>query len=220
MTRARTLASLAAAASVAIGVSVWLLLARLDPAATAERVEALGPIGPLVLLGVFVFQCIVAPVPSEPVMMAAGFAYGPRGGFALAWAGVVLGAAACFGLSRRLGRPFATRFVRPEHLDAVDGYVRARGTATAFLAILAIRVTAFGAFDVLSYACGLLPVRFVAFLLATAIGVVPKAFAFTYAGAYAAQRPPWLDVVIVAGTFGILVAAPWLALRFRRSRAS
>ena len=109
--------------------------------------------------------------------------------------------------------PISIRDRETDRLDAVDAFVRRRGVVEAFLTILAIRVTAFGAFDVLSYACGLLPVRFAAFALATALGAVPKAFAFTYAGANVAARPRWIDVLILAGTFGVLLAVPWLVRR-------
>jgi uncharacterized membrane protein YdjX (TVP38/TMEM64 family) len=213
MIRGRVLGVAAFGAAVAFGVAVWIVLGRIDPEATVRRVAEFGPIGPLVLVLVFIGQCVVAPIPSEPIMITAGLLYGPRAGFLIAWAGVVLGAAACFGLARRLGRPFAERFVRAERLDAIDAFVRRRGVLEAFVTILAVRVTAFSAFDVLSYACGLMPVRFAAFLLATALGAVPKAFAFTYAGANLAARPAWLDGLIVAGTLGILVAVPWLVRR-------
>jgi uncharacterized membrane protein YdjX (TVP38/TMEM64 family) len=198
-----------------VGIGTWWGLSRVDSHAVTQFVRTLGPLGPLALLALLVVQCVVAPIPSEPVMMAAGFAYGPGGGFALSWAGVVAGAAACFGLARRLGRPFAERFLRPDRLDAAEAWVRERGVAATFAAVLLIRLTAFSAFDVLSYACGLVRVSFAWFLLATALGAVPKVFAFTYAGAHLAARPAWVDGLILAGTFGFLVLVPWLARRWR-----
>ncbi|MGH7803367.1 MAG: hypothetical protein ACREQJ_03395, partial [Candidatus Binatia bacterium] len=69
----------------------------------AEELRALGPIGPIVLFVLFVIQCVIPPIPSEPMMMAAGFVYGPRLGGFVAWLGVVVGACASFTLSRRFG---------------------------------------------------------------------------------------------------------------------
>jgi hypothetical protein len=43
-------------------------------------------------------------------------------------------------------------------------------------------------------------------------------FAFSYVGATATGRPGWLDALILAGTFGFLVAVPWLARRGLSSR--
>jgi uncharacterized membrane protein YdjX (TVP38/TMEM64 family) len=80
--------------------------------------------------------------------------------------------------------------------------------------VLGLRLFAFASFDVLSYACGLVPSR----------SLVPRrdvarsraeGFAFTYAGAAAGERPGWLDAVILVGSFGVLILAPWLARRLR-----
>ena len=186
----------------------------------AERIRELGAAGPLALFALLILQCVVAPVPSEPLMMAGGYVYGPRLGGLIAWTGVVLGASACFALARVLGRPFAERFVRPERLGEVDRFVDGRGRTAVFLALLAVRVFAFTSFDVVSYGVGLIRFPFPAFLLATAVGVVPKVLAFTYLGANAAGRPPWLDWVITLGTLGVLLLVPWLwRMRARHSAA-
>jgi uncharacterized membrane protein YdjX (TVP38/TMEM64 family) len=204
---------------VAVGAGVWWGLSRLDPDVVSGHVRALGPLGPLAIFLLFVVQCVVAPIPSEPVMMAAGFAYGPAAGFALSWAGVVTGAAACFALARRFGRSFTERFLRPDRLEAAEAWVRERGVLTAFAAVLLIRLTAFSTFDVLSYACGLVRVPFAWFLAATVLGAVPKVLAFTWAGAHLTARPAWVDGLILAGTFGLLVLVPFLARRWRPARA-
>jgi uncharacterized membrane protein YdjX (TVP38/TMEM64 family) len=105
MTRRRVFLALAG-----LGVIATLLVVQwqwdlptLAPEVVAERVRAAGPLGPLALLAWFVLQCVVVPLPSEPAMMAAGFVYGFGVAFGITWLGVVLGAAACFGLARRLG---------------------------------------------------------------------------------------------------------------------
>src|SRR5262245_10042122 len=102
-----------AAAVVALLVSVVRAydLVALDADATAARVRAAGAWGPLALVGLLVLQAVIAPLPSLPVLMAAGFVYGPWVGFAIGWFGLLVGASACFGLARMLGRPFAERFV-------------------------------------------------------------------------------------------------------------
>ena len=113
----------------------------------AERIRGLGAAGPVVLFALFVLQCVVAPLPSEPLMMAGGYVYGPRLGGLIAWAGVVLGAGCCFGIARLFGRPFAERFVRAERLREVDRFADGRGRVAVFLALLGIRVFAFTSFE-------------------------------------------------------------------------
>ncbi|MBI5505929.1 MAG: TVP38/TMEM64 family protein [Deltaproteobacteria bacterium] len=220
MTRSGVLFALLAAAVVLAVLVFGSALREIDAEAVAVRVRAAGPLGPAALLLLLVLQCVVAPLPSEPVMVAAGFVYGPVFGFAISWLGVVLGAGVCFGLARRFGRPLVLRFVHARHLDALDAYVADRGVGAAFALVLSIRLLAFMSFDIVSYGCGLtgFPLRW--FVLASGLGVVPKAFAFTYAGASAASRPGWLDAVILAGSFGVVFAVPWLARRLSRRRAT
>jgi uncharacterized membrane protein YdjX (TVP38/TMEM64 family) len=208
---------LAILAALALAGTLWAVNQEIDPEALARRLRDAGPAGVLGLLALLVVQCVLSPIPSEPFMMAAGFVYGARGGFALSWLGVCIGAALCFVLARRLGRPLVERFVRAERLAAFDARLAAQGLVATFLVVLGLRLFAFSSFDVLSYACGLVRFPLPWFLVATALGAVPKTFAFTYAGASAGARPGWLDAVILVGTFGVLVVVPWLARRLRPS---
>jgi uncharacterized membrane protein YdjX (TVP38/TMEM64 family) len=217
MTRRHSFLILVGVGAFVAGVALWSQFPTLDAEILATRVRAAGALGPVVLFAWFVVQCVVVPLPSEPMMMAAGFVYGVRLAFTIAWVGVVMGAAACFGLARTFGRSFVERFVRSEHLDALDAYVGNRGLAATFAVVLGLRLFAFTSFDVLSYGCGLVRFPFGWFLVATAFGAVPKVFAFTYAGASVGLRPGWLGGVMLAGTLGVLVVLPWLASRGRRS---
>src|SRR5437867_8754854 len=163
-------------------------LAHLDAETAANRVRASGALGSLALIALLVAQAVVAPLPSPPLLMAAGFVYGPWLGFGIGWFGLLLGASACFGLARAFGRPFAERFVRPQRLAAVDESVSVRSGAT-FLTLVSLRVFMPPAFDAVSYGCGLVRVPFRWFVLATALGEIPKVGSFTYIGT-AAGGPP------------------------------
>lgn len=190
--------------------------ASFDARAIADRVHAAGPIGPVALFALLVLQCVVSPLPSEPLMMAAGFLYGPRVGFALAWSAVVLGATVCFMMARTLGRSVVERFASSEKLASFDASFVQRGEVATFFGVLAIRLFAHGSFDVVSYACGLIPFSLPMFLVASGVGVVPKVLAFTYLGASTGGRPAWLDALILAGMFGMLLLVP-LWWRSRRA---
>jgi uncharacterized membrane protein YdjX (TVP38/TMEM64 family) len=190
-----------------------------DAAAIAERVRAAGTLGSIGLFALLVVQCVVAPLPSEPIMMAAGYVYGPGPALALSWGGVVAGGACCFLLARAYGRSLAERLFDARRLDAVEARMGAGGGWTAFGVLVAIRAVAFHSFDLVSYACGVVRLPFGVFLAATALGALPKVFAFTYAGATFAARPPWLDGLILAGSFGAL-AILLVAAVLRRRRAA
>ena len=120
--RAAVLAVAGAVGVLVVGALAFSFdLTRLDAEAVGTWVRGLGAGGPLALLALLVAQAVVAPLPSPPLLMAAGFVYGPWVGFGIGWMGLLLGASACFGLARAFGRPFAERFVRPQRLAAVGG---------------------------------------------------------------------------------------------------
>jgi uncharacterized membrane protein YdjX (TVP38/TMEM64 family) len=215
--RRRLLALIVVAVVVAGALVAWPR--DFDAAAIAERVRAAGMLGSVGLLALLVVQCVVAPSPSEPIMMAAGFVYGPQPAFVIAWAGVVVGAALCFWLARAYGRPVAERLVRADRLDAAEASLQRGGPLTTFVALLLIRALAFHSFDLMSYACGLVRIPFPLFVAATVLGSCPKVLAFTYAGATLAARPVWLDALILVGTFGVVAAVAVGAL-VRRRRAA
>ena len=191
-------------------------LAHLDPQTLADRLRATGALGPLLLMLLLVTQAVVAPIPAPPILIAAGYVYGPWVGFAIGFVGLLIGAAACFVIARTLGRPFAERFVSAERLAAADQYVTARAGAT-LLTLVSMRVFMPPAFDPVSYACGLVQVSFPVFLLATAIGEIPKVGSFTYIGAAAGEVPNWLTTGVLLlpalGVIGLRI------VRRRRARA-
>jgi len=202
-------------AAVALSVSHFDI-ALSDPEALAQDVRDTGALAPLLLIALLVLQSVVAPLPSQPVLMAAGFVYGAFTGLAIGWLGVLLGALACFGIARVLGRPAVERFVRPERLNAVDAYVSEHGLSKTFLAVLSLRFFAHFSFDVTSYACGLVRFPFGWFALATALGEVPKVLIFTTLGAGLGEIPGWLGVAMGLGA----IATVGVFLLLRRSASA
>jgi uncharacterized membrane protein YdjX (TVP38/TMEM64 family) len=198
---------------VGMGLVAWAFdLRHLDAEAVTARVRASGPVGPVALIALLVAQAVIAPLPSPPILMAGGYVYGPWKGFAIGALGLLVGASACFALARALGRPFAERFVRPERLAAVDARVSTRSGAT-LMTLVSLRVFMPPAFDAVSYGCGLVRVPFRLFLLATALGEIPKVASFTYIGAAVGGVPGWLTAWVFLGPMvGLIV------LRFLRAR--
>jgi uncharacterized membrane protein YdjX (TVP38/TMEM64 family) len=193
-------------------------LTHLNADAVAAEIRGWGPVGPLALIALLVIQAVVAPLPSPPLLMAAGFVYGPWAGFAIGCFGLLLGASACFGLARTWGRPFAERFVSPQRLAAIDEHVSNRSGGT-LLALISLRVFMPPAFDAVSYGCGLVRVPFGWFALATALGEIPKVGSFTYIGAAAGGVSNWLTAwVLLAPVLG-LIGLRLLRARWRRTDA-
>jgi uncharacterized membrane protein YdjX (TVP38/TMEM64 family) len=173
---------------------VGRLLAGGDLAAVREHVRSFGAWAPVVTFALIQVQAIVAPLPSFPVIYASGLLFGTFWGGLLAWVSVLVSAALCFGLARRWGRPFVERMASPGALRRADALFERYGA----FAVLLGRLLPLTAFDLLSYAAGLTPMRLGPFLLATAIGMTPATFLMAAAGDLGSAS--W-------GTLGGLVAA-------------
>ncbi|MBL8595810.1 MAG: hypothetical protein JNK01_24225, partial [Devosia sp.] len=62
-----------------------------DTDAVQRSVQSLGVFGPAILIGLMILAIVASPIPSAPIGLAAGAAYGPVGGAVITIAGSALG---------------------------------------------------------------------------------------------------------------------------------
>jgi uncharacterized membrane protein YdjX (TVP38/TMEM64 family) len=154
------------------------LLAAGDLAALRERLRGFGAWAPVVAFALIQLQAVLAPLPSFPVIYVNGLLFGTFWGGLLSWVSVLVSAALCFGLARLWGRPLVERVASPAALRRADALFERYGV----FAVLIGRLLPLTAFDLLSYAAGLTPMRVRPFLVATAIGMTPATFLMAAAG--------------------------------------
>lgn len=181
------------------------------------QVEAWGFWGPFMLILLMAAAIIFSPIPSAPIAVVAGAAYGPLLGTALVVAGAVVGAIVAFWIARCLGYetlrcwPAARRML--DKLD--DGRSQTRLMAIVFFS----RLLPFISFDAVSYVAGLTPLAFWRFALATFAGVVPVSFGLAYFGDHvaAAGSDKVMFFVLLAG--GITLVPIGIRALLKRSKA-
>jgi len=168
----------AAALAAIVAAGYWLA-----PYVSRERLEswvrAAGAWGPLVLLVFQVAQIVVAPFPGLFVPFLAGLFYGPWLGPAVAAGGTALGSVAAYALGRFAGRPLAARWVGEEPLDRAHRLIGGK----RWLALVPLFLVPFSPSDALCIVAGLIGLDWRYFLLAVALGRVPKDAAIALAGA-------------------------------------
>lgn len=144
------------------------------------QTEAWGSWGLLVLILLMAAAIVFSPIPSGPIAVVAGAAYGPFLGTIVVVAGAVLGAVGAFWIARCVGyetlRCWAPARRMLHKLD--DGRSQTRLMAIIFFS----RLVPFISFDAVSYVAGLTPLTFWRFSLATFAGVLPVSFALAYFG--------------------------------------
>ncbi len=174
-------------AIVAIGFVVVLLALAFGPMTEtltqfngdkiSEWVAAAGIWGPIVVIGLMTTAIVATPIPSAPIALAAGAAYGHTLGTVYIVLGAELGALAAFGLARFLGRDVLRKWFR----DRVDaGWLGSQNVLT--FTVFVSRLLPFVSFDIVSYAAGLSRLHFWRFGLATLAGIIPASFVLAHFG--------------------------------------
>ena len=176
-----------------------------------DYILSFGLLAPIASCFLMVLQALVAPVPSFLITFANGLAFGVFWGWMLSLFGHVLAAAVCFWISRALGRAPVEVLVGKTGLQSADRWFARWGMYAVFVGRLVPGV----AFDVISYAAGLTRMRFRNFIIATALGIFPQTFLYSYLGR---QAPEYVTLFLVTSA---LVAAGVVAvavIRYRRER--
>ena len=171
-------------------------------------IDGAGLLGPLLVVALMTVAIVASPLPSAPVALAAGAAYGHTFGTALVVLGAELGAIAAFLLARGLGHPFVERHLG-QKLSA--GFLGSQNTLT-FL-VFGSRLLPFLSFDMISYAAGLSKLHFWRFAVATLAGIIPASFLLAHVGSEAmngdARTATWTAAALGGFTALSLVFAIW-----------
>ncbi len=163
------------AAAVAI---LWLsgALAGFTAENVTRGVRGFGPLAPLIFVLVYALATVLL-LPGSVLTIAGGLLFGPLLGMSLNVTGATLGATGAFLVARYGGRDMVERFLSGR-LKAFD----AKAAENGFRVIFYLRLIPLVPFNGLNFAGGLSPIRLRDYVLATALGILPGAFAYTYLG--------------------------------------
>ena len=203
----------------AAGFTAWRLgfFDLRDPrhlAAAVRRARGVRAIAPLFVL---IYAVVAAfGLPATPFTLAGGAIFGTVLGSILNWSGAVLGAIGSFFLAKALGHD-ALRRLLGQKATKLQGLVERGGFVTMFR----LRLLPVVPFNVLSLAAGLAGVPFRAYVLGTALGIIPGTIVYTYfadsliSGAAGASRAAFIKVGIAAALLLTVSFAPMLVRRLR-----
>ncbi len=153
--------------------------------------------GPAIIIALMTLAVIMSPLPSAPIALAAGAAYGHTEGTVYVVIGAELGALGAFSIARLLG------------IDVLQKWFGGRlpksklGTQTSLMAAVFIsRLLPFISFDMASYAAGLTSLSYARFAIATLAGIIPASFLLAHFGAEMASdssRRITIALLLLAG---------------------
>ncbi len=188
------------------------LAENLDGERISDWVNAAGAWGPILIIALMTVAIVATPIPSAPIALAAGAAYGHTLGTVYIVIGAELGALVAFWLARFLGRDVLTRWLG----DKVDkGWLGSQNALT--FTVFASRLMPFISFDIVSYAAGFSRLHFWRFALATLAGIIPASFVLAHFGEEAVSGEPGHAVWAAIG-LGALTLTPLVIVAVRDRR--
>lgn len=181
-------------------IGAVLLLTQLTRFAEPLRDHGWGPY--LTVLG-FGLLSGFALLPTAALAIFAGWAFHFQTGFPVAVAGFTLASVVGYSVARRFsGRTVVDLIDQHARWRAVHAALLHSGTLRTFLIVLLLRAPSVPPFAMTNVALATLHVRFMPFLLGTAIGVMPRTAAYVWLAARAEK----LDLTDTGGV-GMLVVS-------------
>jgi uncharacterized membrane protein YdjX (TVP38/TMEM64 family) len=184
------------------GPAIWSLFQE-QPALQAWLVS-FGAWAPLVSIAVSALQVIVAPIPGQVTGVVSGYLFGVWLGALYSLLGVMLGTSLILALTRRWGRPLATRLVPAPQLERLDYLIERRGELFFFLIFL----LPFLPDDLTCFAIGLTQLPISRMLVWIALGRLPGLFVASWMGANARSVSPLGWLILIANVC-LLALAYW-----------
>jgi uncharacterized membrane protein YdjX (TVP38/TMEM64 family) len=155
-----------------IGVS------HLTPEAIRNVIIATGSWGPIIYIFIYTIRPLLL-FPALILTLAGGLAFGPWWGTLYVVIGGLSGACLCFAIARSLGHDKIKKYLGQfSQIQAFDEQIAEHG----FRTMLVMRIVPIFPYDPVSYLAGLSNIRFRDYAAATALGMLPGAFAFNMLG--------------------------------------
>ncbi len=182
--------------------------------AIGSALHALGIWAPVGFVLIYAVAAVLF-VPSAIMSLAGGALFGPVWGVVLNLAGATLGAAAAFLVARNFAGAWVARRAGGRLRRLVDGV-----TAEGWRFVALTRLVPLVPFTLLNYALGLTGISFAAYVMTSAVCMLPGAIAYTWFG-YAGRNAASGDVAALHYALlglGVLAMIAFLPRLFRRFR--
>ena len=171
------------------------------------RVQALGSIGPLLVMGLMLLAIVFNPLPSAPIALAAGAVYGHTWGTIYIITGALTGSIIAFMITRITAHELL-------HKATENRWSLGRfGSQNALMMMIFIsRLIPFMSFDLVSYAAGLTKITLLRFIIATLFGLIPASFLLAHFGGEMVQAD-LQAITLILIIVGLVTIIPVLLAR-------
>ncbi|MFP3321729.1 TVP38/TMEM64 family protein [Planococcus sp. SIMBA_160] len=192
-------------AALAIGFVIWLSRSVFNVNAEDLRswILSFGLWAPLVYIIAYTIRPLIF-FPASVLSIAGGLAFGAWMGTLYTIIGATLGAALSFYVAKTLGKSLVKK-----QWTGNAAKIQTQMEQNGFLYVLLFRFIPVINFDLISYLAAISKVRFVSFVTATFIGIIPGTFAYNFLGSSFVSGNPKIIAAAIA-VFIILTVVPIL----------
>ena len=203
-----------ALALVILVLAALALRDRFDAAALGDWVHGAGAAGPVVFIAVYAVATVLFQ-PGAVITLAGGALFGPLWGTLWNLTGATLGSALAFLIGRHLGADWVARRAGPSLRSLNEGVSTEGWRFVAF-----VRLVPLFPFNLVNYALGVTHISFFAYVLASAIFMLPGAVAYTWLGhagreALAGGEGTVRNILVAVALVSSLAFLPRLVHRLR-----
>lgn len=134
-----------------------------------EWVSGFGFWGPLIIIAAMIVQMFLIVIPSPLLMIVSTLAYGPWWGSVISYVAVAVAATIAYFIGYHASNAFVDKVIGQKSAEKVNGYIQKYGV----WAVVLFRVSPFLSNDAISFVAGLGEMRYVKFIVATTVGIIP-----------------------------------------------
>lgn len=187
-------------------------LLNFTPTNIRDYILGYGIYAPAVVILLLIAQSLIAPIPGQLIVVAAGMIYGPIFGTIIVFIGTLIGSALCFKISEHFGRPILEKMLSKKDLEDIDSFVQGK---KGFLTFLVIRLNPVMAFDIISYGAGLTKMSFKNYMIISAIALAIGTPIYTTLGSQLIEGNLVILFLISAILIGLIIGIPILKERIK-----
>ena len=205
--------------AIAVTVVVWRWLSEFSQDSFREYIRSFGWAGWLVMLGLQFLQVFVALIPGELLETGAGYVFGPLWGTVLCYIGLALASSLVFWLTRRFGVKLVEVFVSREKIAGLRFLNTEKKRYLMLFLLFFIPGTPK---DLFTYFAGLMPVRFLPFMVLSLVARFPSIITSTVGGHLLGEERYWPAVVLylVTGAVSLAGLLIYNAIQKRKEKVS
>ncbi|MEQ9443144.1 MAG: TVP38/TMEM64 family protein [Cyclobacteriaceae bacterium] len=154
--------------------------------------------GPVFIIGAMTAQMFLIIIPSVVLMVVSTLAYGPWWGSLISYIAVVLAATIAYFIGVHANNAFVDKLIGEKNEKKVEKYIQKYGA----WAIVLFRLSPFLSNDAISFVAGIGHMRFVKFITATSVGIIPLIAMIAFLGKETDRLQTgmiWISVATLVG---------------------